>query len=83
MRRDILQDFANSAFWEVLKEDLLVPLIDEVKDVTQPLVINGVKLKAEDCYYTKALTAARLKQLVSTLDRLKQEKNSTSSEDFE
>lgn len=83
MRVDILQELANSGFWDVLKEDILVPLIDEIKDVTNPLEINGRKLDAEKCYYAKALTAARLKQLVATLDRLKQDKNSTSGEDFE
>ena len=74
MNKDILQvlkNFANSGIWDIIREEVFEPLLDNVKDVSIPYKLGGKEIEPEKAYLAKALTAQKLKGIIETFDRLK------------
>jgi len=86
MEKDILkvlQNFANSGSWDIVKENIFFPLIDSVKDVSRPFKIGDKEIEPEKAYLAKVLTTQKLNEIVETLDRLQSGKGKIEDIDFE
>ncbi len=78
-----LKNFSNSAQWEIIKGGYLMPMLNDIRDVTKPFKVGDEIIDAEYAYYAKGLTAIKMKEFIDTVDRMRDNMNSTSSEDFE
>lgn len=78
-----LSNFSNSAQWEIIKDGYLMPMLYDIRDVTKPFKVGDEIIDAQHAYYAKGLTAIKIKEFIDTLDRMKDNINSASSEDFE
>lgn len=83
LTKKTLLNLSNSAQWQIIKDGYLLPILDDVKDVSKPLVIGNVKLDAEKSYYAKGLTAIKLREIINTIDRFKNRNTLFSNENFE
>ena len=74
MNKDILQvlkNFANSGTWDIIREEVFEPLLNNVKDVSIPFKIGDKEIEPEKAYLAKALTSQKLKGIIEMFDRLK------------
>jgi len=83
LTKKAIQNFSNSAQWEIIKDGYFIPLLQEIENVRKPLKIGDQVIDAEHAYYAKGLTATKLQEIIDTIDRAKPSLNQTSSEDFE
>tara|TARA_R100001530_G_scaffold127956_1_gene97417 strand:- start:829 stop:1080 length:252 start_codon:yes stop_codon:yes gene_type:complete len=83
MLKQTLENFANTGTWEVIKKELLLPLLEETKDVTQPLNINDVKITVKEAYLAKILAAKKFNTLIEIIDKHKNYKEKDTNINFE
>ncbi len=65
-----LKRFANSGMWELIKEEIFIPELDEIRDVRTRL--NNVS--AKDAYEAKILASESLQKIIDRIDRLRENK---------
>jgi len=73
MNKDILQSlkgFANSGIWDIIRDEVFEPLLDNVKDVSIPFKIGDEIIEPEKAYLAKTLTAQKLKGVIDMFNRL-------------
>lgn len=75
LREETIKKLVTSDVWNILKEEILLPYIDYVKDVTNPIKVGDVQLKSGDAYNTKVHTAEKLKGLILHIEKYKNYKS--------
>jgi len=86
MEKDVLQtlrNFANSGVWDIIRDEIFEPLIDNVKDVSIPFKLGDKVIEPEKAYLAKALTTEKLKGIVEMFDRLQSPKVKAKDINFE
>ena len=86
MNKDIittLKNFANSGVWDIIRDEVFEPLIDNVKDVSIPFKVGDKEIEPEKAFLAKALTAQKLKGIVEMFDRLQNPKVKVKDINFE
>jgi len=86
MNKDIIQtlrNFANSGVWDIIRDEIFEPLIDNVKDVSIPFKVGDKEIEPEKAYLAKALTTEKLKGIVEMFDRLQSPKVKAKDINFE
>ena len=86
MNKDIIQtlrNFANSGVWDIIRDEIFEPLIDNVKDVSIPFKVGDKEIEPEKAFLAKALTAQKLKGIVETFNRLQNSNIKAKDIDFE
>ena len=71
MLKQTLENFSNSSNWEVIKKELVIPLLEETKDVTQPLNIEDIDVNPKEAYLAKILAARKLQTFIIIIDKHK------------
>lgn len=80
---EVIKNFAKSSQWDIVKDNLLLPALDNIKDVSQPLKIDGENIEASEAYLAKSLAAKKLKSIIRFIDTLDSKKSNTlKKEDF-
>ncbi len=80
--KEALESFASSSYWEIIRDNLLAPLIIEYGDVSKPFKYGVKELESADAYYAKVGATTALKELVKSINRIKKS-NVVKTEDFE
>ena len=86
MDKDVLntlKNFANSGTWDIIRDEVFEPLIDNVKDVSIPFKLGDKVIEPEKAYLAKALTTEKLKGIVEMFDRLQSPKVKAKDINFE
>ena len=86
MNKDILRtlkNFANSGTWDIIRDEIFEPLIDNVKDVSIPFKIGDETIEPEKAFLAKTLTTQKLKGIVEMFDRLQNPKVKVKDINFE
>jgi len=86
MNKDILRtlkNFANSGTWDIIRDEVFEPLIDNVKDVSIPFKIGDETIEPEKAFLAKTLTTQKLKGIVEMFDRLQNPKVKVKDINFE
>ena len=86
MNKDILRtlkNFANSGTWDIIRDEIFEPLIDNVKDVSIPFKVGDETIEPEKAFLAKTLTTQKLKGIVEMFDRLQNPKVKVKDINFE
>ena len=75
IRTDIIKNIVTSDGWKVLREDIIDPFLNETKDVTTPIEVNGEVLKGGYAYNAKYATVMELAKLIHRIERTGNIKN--------
>ena len=78
-----LQYIADSGIWERIKEEVILPKIEETASVMNDIVVNGNKLSPQEAYCTKAYTVQVLLEMIKSLDMHKSRRTSPIKESSE
>lgn len=79
----VLQSFANSGIWDLIRDDILYPLLDSIKDVSQPLRIGDKEVDPEKAYMGKVLAAQKFQEFIDKIDRIQKGKSGIKDINFE
>jgi|TARA_Y100000310_G_C20687835_1_gene820242 hypothetical protein len=83
MLKQTLENFADTGTWDVIKKELIIPLLEETKDVTQPLLIDDIKINAKEAYLAKILAARKFNTLIGIIDKHKNSNRKNTNTNFE
>lgn len=71
MDKETLQYIANSDIWDKIRDDILLPKIDEMSNVMNEIKVNGKKLNSKDAYNAKVNTTKVLLGVINEIEVFK------------
>jgi len=81
-KKKALSEFASSDTWVLLKEEVILPLLNDIKDVTKPIKYGDITIPAKEAQVAKFLAATQINELIYTIDFLRKKSSEGVPEDY-